>query len=137
MTLGAARSERDLSTELPLATLEARRDRGFAGDCVEALWLMLQQDEPDDHVVATGESHSVRELAGCAFAALGLDWRRHVTVDPGLPRPAEVGRVARRRHRGPPAPGLGAPRAFPELIRTMVAADVDRLAAARFEGNHG
>jgi len=90
VTDAVARIARGLATELRLGNLEARRDWGYAGDYVEAMWLMLQQDSPDDYVIATGGTHSVRELVEIAFAAADLDWKQHVMIDPKLLRPAEV-----------------------------------------------
>ena len=85
-----ARIARGLDDKLPLGNLDAQRDWGFAADYVRAMWLMLQQDKPDDYVVATGETHSVRELCELAFAAAGLDWEQHVVIDERFLRPAEV-----------------------------------------------
>ena len=83
-----------LQTELLLGDLDAERDWGYAGDYVRAMWLMLQQSEPDDYVIASGESHSVRQLVECAFEHVGLEWQRHVRVDPALTRgPAELHRL--------------------------------------------
>src|SRR6187431_2381371 len=90
VTDGVARIKLGLADSLPLGNLDARRDWGFAGDYIKAMWLMLQQDTPDDFVVATGETHPVRELAEIAFGHLGLDWQRYVKVDPRFLRPAEV-----------------------------------------------
>src|SRR6266853_3059284 len=90
VTHGVARIERGLARELRLGNLDAKRDWGFAGDYVEAMWRMLQQPEPDDYVVATGENHSVRELVEIAFDRVGLDWQKFVKVDDTLLRPAEV-----------------------------------------------
>jgi GDPmannose 4,6-dehydratase len=123
-----ARIHHGLETELRLGNLEARRDWGFAGDYVEAMWMMLQQAEPDDYVIATGESHSVAELAEAAFKHVGRDWRAHVREDPELKRPAEVdlliGDAAKARAK------LGwKPRVtFTELIAMMVDADCRRHA---------
>jgi GDPmannose 4,6-dehydratase len=86
----AARIAQGLQNELKLGNLEARRDWGFAGDYVKAMWLMLQKDEPGDYVIATGQSHSVRDLLECAFSHVGLDWRRYVGYDQRYERPAEV-----------------------------------------------
>jgi GDPmannose 4,6-dehydratase len=126
---GVARIRRGLCRELRLGNLEARRDWGYAGDYVSAMWLMLQQDEPDDYVVATGETHSVRELVELAFGHVGLDWREHVTVDESLKRPAEVdllrGDASKARRRLGWAPKVG----FAELVRMMVDADVARYPA--------
>ena len=123
----AARIKLGLAGELRLGNLDARRDWGFAGDYVEAMWLMLQQDEPDDYVVATGESHSVQELVELAFAHVGLEWREHVVVDPMLRRPAEVdlllGDASKARARLGWAPKVR----FPELVRMMVESDLERL----------
>ena len=90
VTDGAARIELGLADELPLGNLDAERDWGFAGDYVRAMWLMLQQTEPSDYVIATGIAHSVRELCEIAFERVGLDYETHVTLDPALFRPAEV-----------------------------------------------
>ena len=90
VTDGVARIALDLSRELRLGNLDARRDWGFAGDYVEAMWLMLQQDRPDDYVVATGESHSIQDLLDLAFGCVGLDAEEYVVIDPALKRPAEV-----------------------------------------------
>jgi GDPmannose 4,6-dehydratase len=126
VTDGVARIACGLATELRLGNLEARRDWGYAGDYVEAMWLMLQQDVPDDYVVATGETHSVRDLVEGAFGAAGLEWRRYVVVDPTLRRPAEVellqGDASKaRRHLGW-KPTV----AFHDLIEMMVKADLQR-----------
>jgi GDPmannose 4,6-dehydratase len=127
VTDGAARIKQGLATELRLGNLEARRDWGYAGDYVEAMWLMLQQDKPDDYVIATGQTHSVRELAEAAFGEVDLDWSKYVAQDPGLVRPAEVdlliGDAGKARRRLGWAPKVG----FRELVRMMVAADLERL----------
>jgi GDPmannose 4,6-dehydratase len=108
-----------------LGNLEARRDWGFAGDYVDAMWRMLQQDEPDDYVVATGESHSVGEFLEMAFGCAGLDWRKHVEIDPRYFRPSEVnhlqGDAAKARKRLGWAPKVS----FAELVEMMVASDRD------------
>lgn len=90
ITKAAARIKLGLQRELFLGNLDAKRDWGYAGDYVEAMWLMLQQDRPDDYVVATGETHTVREFLDVAFGHLGLDWQRHVQIDPRYYRPTEV-----------------------------------------------
>jgi GDPmannose 4,6-dehydratase len=117
-----------LQDVLVLGDLDARRDWGYAGDYVRAMWLMLQQDEPDDYVIASGEDHSVRDLAECAFAHVGLDWSAHVRVDPALERgTAELHRLvgnaekARRRLRWEPELD------FTQLVHLMVDADLARL----------
>ncbi|MFI1195080.1 GDP-mannose 4,6-dehydratase [Micromonospora sp. NPDC020750] len=134
VTRGVARIALGLQDRITLGNLEARRDWGFAGDYVEAMWLMLQQAEPDDYVIATGVTHSVRDLLDVAFHRVGIgDWARHVAQDPRLFRPAEVdllvGDASKARSR------LGwKPRSeFRSLVETMVDAD---LADARREG-HG
>lgn len=123
----AARQEH----ELRLGNLDARRDWGFAGDFVEAMWLMLQADAPNDYVVATGETHSVREFCELAFARVGLDWKRYVVVDESLLRPAEVeflcGDASRARRELGWRPRLD----FKGLVECMVDADVAALAAGR------
>jgi GDPmannose 4,6-dehydratase len=125
---GAAAISLGLQNELVLGDLDARRDWGFAGDYVRAMWLMLQKDEPGDYVVASGESHSVRELAQCAFAHVGLDWQEHVRVDPVLQRGSAelhrlVGDATRAHDRLGWQPELG----FEELARLLVDADLERL----------
>jgi GDPmannose 4,6-dehydratase len=125
VSTGVARIKLGLQEKLTLGNLEAARDWGYAGDYVEAMWLMLQQEEPDDYVIATGETHSVRELLALAFAAAGMDdWEPYVESDARFERPAEVdiltGDASKARER------LGwKPRVtFPELIRMMVEADL-------------
>ena len=125
ITRGAARIALGLEQELVLGNLDARRDWGFAGDYVEAMWRMLQQDEPDDFVIATGVMHSVREVCELAFEEAGLAWDEHVKVDPAFQRPAEVhvlcGDASKARARLGWQPKVG----FEELIRTMVRADLE------------
>jgi GDPmannose 4,6-dehydratase len=125
---GAAAIALGLERELVLGDLDARRDWGYAGDYVRAMWLMLQQDEPDDYVVATGESHSVRELVQCAFAHVGLDWQAHVRVDPNLQRGAAelhrlVGDASKARSRLGWTPKLD----FTQLVHLLVDSDLERL----------
>jgi GDPmannose 4,6-dehydratase len=124
---GAARIALGLASELPLGNLDAKRDWGFAGDYVEAMWLMLQQPLAEDYVVATGETHSVRELVEIAFARVGLDWRRHVRLDPRFVRPAEVdllqGDASKARDRLGWKPRVS----FRQLVESMVDADLERL----------
>ena len=127
VTDGAARIKLGLATELRLGNLDARRDWGFAGDYVEAMWLMLQQDVPRDYVIGTGEQHTVQELVEIAFARAGLDWRTHVVQDPRFMRPAEVETLladpsAARRDLG------WTPKvSFRALVEMMVDADLARL----------
>ena len=125
---GVARIARGRAKRLTLGNLDARRDWGFAGDYVEGMWRMLQQTEPEDFVIGTGETHSVRELCEVAFGHVGLDWRRHVEIDQALVRPAEVDILqadpVRARQRLGWQPRVG----FAELVRMMVDADLARLA---------
>ena len=128
ITDGVARIKHGLTHELRLGNLDAKRDWGFAGDYVEAMWLMLQQDEPSDYVVATGEQHSVREFAELAFERVGLDPEKHIVVDSGLLRPAEVdqlvGDASKARRELEWAPRTS----FRELVGLMVGADLERVA---------
>ena len=128
---GAAAISLGLQEELVLGDLDARRDWGFAADYVRAMWLMLQQEEPDDYVIASGESHSVRELVACAFEHVGLDWQRHVRVDPALQRgQAElhqlVGNPAKARSKLGWSPEVD----FDDMVRQLVDADRARLRAS-------
>ena len=133
VTDGAVRIKLGLAKELRLGNMDARRDWGFAGDYVEAMWLMLQQDKPDDYVVATGETHTVGELVQTAFECVDLDWRRYVVQDPSLVRPAEVdlliGDAGKAKRELGWQPKVG----FKELVRGMVAADLERLKGVRSE----
>lgn len=124
---GAARIKRGLADTLSLGNLDARRDWGFAGDYVRAMWLMLQQDEADDYVIATGKSHSVRELVETAFSHAGLDWREHVRTDPALLRPAEVDHLIGDPAKAETALGWRPGVDFEELVRMMVDADLERI----------
>ena len=127
VTDAAARIKLGLSTELRLGNLDARRDWGFAGDYVEAMWLMLQQDEPDDFVVSTGETRSVQELVEAAFGAVGLEWHKHVVLDPKFIRPAEVDLLVGDPSKARAKLGWKPKVAFAELIKDMVDADLARL----------
>ena len=131
VTDGVARITHGLARELRLGTLDACRDWGFAGDYVEAMWLMLQQEAPDDYVVASGESHSVQELVELAFGHVGLDWHESVVVDPMLKRPAEVDRLLGDATKARQKLGWTPRVRFPQLVRMMVDADVARYRAAR------
>jgi GDPmannose 4,6-dehydratase len=130
VTDGAARIKLGISDTLSLGNLDAKRDWGFAGDYVNAMWLMLQQDRPEDYVVATGISHSVKDLVEVAFAHAGLDWRKHVKLDPALIRPAEVehliGDSSKARAQLDWQPSVD----FAGLVTMMVDADLERVAAA-------
>lgn len=125
ITRAAGRIKMGLQDKLYLGNLAAKRDWGYAGDYVEAMWLMLQQDDPDDYVVATGEAHSVQEFLAEAFGLLGLDWRRHVEVDPRYFRPTEVehllGDAAKAREKLNWRPRVG----FKQLVKMMVEHDLE------------
>jgi GDPmannose 4,6-dehydratase len=129
VTEGVARIKLGLATTLSLGNLDARRDWGFAGDYVRAMWLMLQQDRPDDYVVATGVSHSVQELVETAFGRAGLDWRDHVRIDPKLLRPAEVDHLIGNPGKAQRVLGWAPEVDFRGLVEMMVDADLDRLQA--------
>ena len=126
VTDGVARLKTGKASELKLGNLDAHRDWGFAGDYVRAMWLMLQQDEPDDYVIATGESHSVKELVEIAFGHAGLDWKKHVKEDPSLIRPAEVDHLIGDPSKAKEKFGWTPSVNFPALVRMMVDADVKR-----------
>jgi len=133
VTYGAARIKCGLATNLQMGNLDAKRDWGFAGDYVKAMWLMLQQPQPDDYVLATGFMHSVRELLDVAFSYVGLDWEKHVSLDQSLMRPAEVdllcGDSSKAREKLGWKPEVG----FKELIEMMVDADLERIRQGQSE----
>ena len=114
------------ANELRLGNLEVRRDWGFAGDYVKAMWLMLQQDEPDDYVIASGENHSVRDFAALAFDHVGLDWEKYVKMDERFMRPAEVPDLKGDASNARAKLGWAPETSFEELVRMMVDADVKR-----------
>ncbi len=129
---GVARIKAGLSKELRLGNLDAKRDWGYAGDYVEAVWLMLQQDEPEDYVISTDETHSVKEFVAIAFSHVGLNWEEYVVVDPKFVRPAEVDLLvgdsgkARKNLKWQPKVK------FEELIKMMVDSDVERYKAPAY-----
>jgi GDPmannose 4,6-dehydratase len=123
---GAARIKLGLESELRLGNLDARRDWGYAPEYVEAMWRMLQQDEPGDYVVGTGEHHTPREFCELAFGRLGLDWRDHVRLDPRLLRPAEVDTLLADASRARARLGWSPRTTFPELVALLVDAEVAR-----------
>ena len=127
VTHGAARIAAGLDTQLRLGNLEARRDWGYALDYVRAMWLMLQRDTPDDFVIATGETHSVRELCEVAFAHVGLNWEDHVVVDDRFLRPAEVDLLVGDSTKANRELGWRHRVGFTELIELMVDADAKAL----------
>ncbi len=130
VTDGVARIKLGLSKELRMGNLDARRDWGFAGDYVRAMWMMLQQDEPDDYVIATGETHSVRELIEVAFGHVGLDWKKHVTLDQRFLRPAEVDLLIGTPEKAKAKLGWTPTVDFAGLVKMMVDADVARVSRA-------
>src|SRR5262249_44224894 len=127
VTDAAARIKLGLAKELRLGNLDAKRDWGFAGDYVRAMWLMLQQDRADDYVVATGKTHSVRELVQAAFGCVGLDWEKYVVVDPKYYRPAEVDLLVGDATKAKKQLGWVPEVDFEGLVRMMVEADLRRL----------
>jgi GDPmannose 4,6-dehydratase len=130
ITMGVAAIKQGRQKELRLGNLDAKRDWGFAGDYVEAMWRMLQQDEPADYVIATGETHSVREFCQEAFSHVGLDWQEHVKVDPKYFRPAEVDLLLGDAGKAREVLGWEPEVTFKELARMMVDADLEA------EGQH-
>jgi GDPmannose 4,6-dehydratase len=130
VTDGVARIKLGLAKTLSLGNLDAHRDWGFAGDYVRAMWMMLQPDRPDDYVIATGIAHSVKELVEVAFRHAGLEWQRHVTLDPKLIRPAEVEHLIGDCTKAKTQLGWKPAVDFTGLIKMMVDADLERLAAA-------
>jgi GDPmannose 4,6-dehydratase len=127
VTYGVAQIKLGLAQELHLGNLDARRDWGFAGDYVKAMWLMLQQDHPDDYVVGMGETHSVRKLCRVAFGSVGLDWENYVVSDPAFYRPAEVDLLVSDPTKAREELGWEADVSFEGLIQMMVEADLEHL----------
>ncbi len=144
VTRAACRIKLGLQEKLYLGNLEAKRDWGFAGDYVEAMWLMLQQDKPDDFVIATGETHSVREFVEKVFVKLDLDYRRHVEIDPRYFRPTEVDVLLGDPTKAKEKLGWNPKVCFDELIGLMIATDLEQAAKEktlhdagyRLRGNH-
>jgi len=134
VTDGVARIKLGLAKKLSLGNLEAMRDWGFAGDYVKAMWLMLQQETPDDYVVATGVKHSVRNLVEVAFRHVDLDWREHVEIDPKLLRPAEVNTLRGDAAKARRILGWSPEVSFEQLVAMMVDADLERLGREVSEG---
>ncbi len=130
ITHGVAQIKHGVTDELRLGNLEAKRDWGFAGDYVRAMWLMLQQDEPDDYVVGTGETHSVEEFVRIAFDHAGLDWRRHVVIDPRFYRPAEVDLLLGDASKAQRVLGWQPHLSFEQMVRNMVDGDIAALRPA-------
>jgi GDPmannose 4,6-dehydratase len=134
VTDSAARIKLGLLDRLQLGNLSAKRDWGFAGDYVQAMWLMLQAEKPADYVVATGENHTVQEMVEIAFQRVGLDWKRCVSVDPGLVRPAEVDSLVGSPAKALKELGWKPSVSFRELIEMMVDADLAQLGGQRSAG---
>ena len=130
VSYGVAKIKAGLTHELRLGNLEARRDWGYAKDYVEAMWMMLQQEKPDDYVIASGKSHSVRELVEIAFGCAGLDWRKYVVVDSLLMRPAEVDTLVGDAAKAKKKLGWEPRVSFGELMEIMVHTDLERLEGA-------
>ncbi len=133
ITHGVARIKLGLDRELRLGNLQAQRDWGFAGDYVRAMWLMLQQDEPDDYVVGTGETHTVEEFVRIAFEHAGLDWHKYVVVDPKFYRPAEVDLLLSDPSKAQMQLGWHLDVSFEQLTRMMVDADIAALGGRTVE----
>lgn len=131
ITLAAAKISLRLAKEVRLGNLDARRDWGYAGDYVQAIWLMLQQPEPDDYVLATGETHSVRDLCEAAFSHVGLDYRNHVVQEAEAFRPPETAQLVGNPSKANKQLGWKPGITFRELVRRMVNADLDALRAGR------
>ncbi|HXW39043.1 MAG TPA: GDP-mannose 4,6-dehydratase [Acidimicrobiales bacterium] len=129
VTHGVARIKLGLDEKLPLGNLDAHRDWGYAADYVRAMWMMLQQEAADDYVVATGETHSVKELVELAFGAVDLDWEEHVVIDERFLRPAEVDLLVGKPTKAQQKLGWRREVDFPELVRMMVEADLDLVAS--------
>jgi GDPmannose 4,6-dehydratase len=128
---GVARIKLGLARELRLGNLDARRDWGYAGDYVDAMWRMLQQPTPQDYVIGTGQTHSVRELVEVAFGHVGLDWQKHVVTDPRYMRPAEVDLLQADPSKACRELGWSPKIGFTELVGMMVDADLERLQERR------
>ena len=135
VTDGVARIKLGLAKELRLGNLDAKRDWGFAGDYVRAMWLMLQQDRPDDYVIATGQTHTVQRLVDLAFGAVDLDWQKYVKIDPSLVRPAEVDLLIGSPAKATKALGWKPDVSFEALVEMMVKSDLERLKAGTGTGD--
>jgi len=136
VTDGVARINAGLADTLGLGNLDAQRDWGFAGDYVRAMWLMLQQDRADDYVIATGKTHSVRDLVDVAFSHAGLDWKKYVKQDPRFLRPAEVDLLIGDPSKAKSALGWKPEVDFQGLVEMMVDADIERYTEAARIGRH-
>lgn len=132
ITDGVARIKLGLAEDIKLGNLDSYRDWGFAGDYVEAMWLMLQQDEPDDFIISTGENHSIRDLLDVAFNRVGIsDWNKYIKLDPRFKRPAELFNLKGQNNKAKEKLGWKPKVNFEELINMMVDADLERLQNAK------
>jgi GDPmannose 4,6-dehydratase len=136
VTLGAARIKEGLQKKLVMGNLEAKRDWGFAGDYVEAMWLMLQQEKPDDYVVATGETHPVRELLELSFSSLDLDYRDFVEFDPRYTRPSEVEVLLGDATKARKVLGWQPQVDFPGLVKMMIESDLELARRERYASTY-
>jgi GDPmannose 4,6-dehydratase len=125
ITRGLARIKAGLEDAIYLGNLDAKRDWGYAKEYVEAMWLMMQQDQPEDYIIATGETHTVKEFLEEAFGCAGLDWQKHVKIDPRYYRPAEVDLLLGDAGKAKRKLGWEPKTTFPELVRLMVDADIE------------
>lgn len=128
---GVAKIKLGLLKKLKMGNLEAKRDWGYAGDFVEAMWLMLQQDKPDDYVIATGETHSVKELVEVAFGFAGLDWQKYVETDPAFLRPVDVAALVGNASKAKEKLGWTPKTGFKQLVEMMVKSDLKMLQGAK------
>ncbi|CAM3881280.1 GDP-mannose 4,6-dehydratase [Corallococcus sp. ZKHCc1 1396] len=131
VTYNVARIKHGLQDTLPMGNLDAKRDWGFAGDYVDAMWRMLQQDTPEDFVVATNETHTVKELVEIAFGRVGLDWQKYVKTDPAFVRPAEVDLLIGDYDKAKKKLGWEPTVRFKQLVEMMVDADLERVKAGQ------
>lgn len=129
ITDGIARIKHGLSNEIRLGNLDSKRDWGFAGDYVEAMWLMLQQNEPDNYIISTGKTHSIREFLDAAFGTVGItDWSKYVVIDPQFKRPAELFTLQGKSNKARKKLGWKPKTSFQQLVTMMMDADMDRVA---------
>jgi GDPmannose 4,6-dehydratase len=131
VTRAVARIKAGLQDKLYLGNLEAKRDWGYAKEYVEAMWLMLQQDQPDDYVIATGETHSVQEFVESSFSSVGLDWEKYVEIDPKYYRPAEVDMLVGDASKAKRLLGWEPATTFKGLVSLMVDADMAEVGGAQ------
>ena len=135
VTHAVARIKHGLQQQMPIGNMNSKRDWGFAGDYVDAMWRMLQQDTPEDYVIATHETHTVRELIEIAFSRVGLDWQKHVEIDPAFVRPAEVDLLIGDYSKAQKKLGWEPKVRFKQLVEMMVDADLKRLEQRKAAGD--